>query len=198
MWQESESRLSDFSRVSLLVRSQIRLSLADEASKSWLHLERDFLETDYRTIRDRQMETLEKEDGMLVKDSVRELRGKLHLEAQEVVNEQRCVFSAGAGRLDSFADLLKHWMYAPGCMVQYGLGECAGYHDVCKGAICKAFAVLAACEWDLPANHDVKMTIFQSPNRRSLAWADYPSRQSANPTYESLRERSKLANRNAL
>ena len=89
MWQESGSRVDDFERVSLLVRSQIRVSLVDEVSKTWLHLEHDFLETDYRTIRDRQMELLEKEDGMLARPAIRELREKLGREAYDVLSEQR-------------------------------------------------------------------------------------------------------------
>jgi engulfment/cell motility protein 1 len=89
MWHESESRLDDFSRVSLLVRSQVELSLTDEASKTWLHLEKDFLDADYKSIRDRQMEQLEKEDGMLSRPSVTELRHKLGREAYELMSEQR-------------------------------------------------------------------------------------------------------------
>ena len=89
MWQESESRLSDIERVSFLVRSQLHLSLADESGKTWLHLEHDFLETDYREIRDRQMELLEKEDGMLSRPAIRELKDKLGREAYMVMTEQR-------------------------------------------------------------------------------------------------------------
>jgi len=89
MWQESESRLDDFPKVSLLVRSQIRPALADEASKTWLNLEKDFLETDYRTIRDRQMELLDKEDGMVSRPSIMELRDKLGREAYDLLSEQR-------------------------------------------------------------------------------------------------------------
>jgi hypothetical protein len=68
--------------------------LSDEASKSWLNLEKDFLELDYRTVRDRQMEMLEQEDGMLNRPSVRELREKLGREAYEVLADQRCVIKA--------------------------------------------------------------------------------------------------------
>ena len=89
MWQESESRLPDFGRLSLLVRSQVQLSLAEEAIKTWLHLERDFLDADYRTIRDRQMEQLEKEDGMLNLPTVRALREQVGREAYDVLAEQR-------------------------------------------------------------------------------------------------------------
>ena len=91
MWSESESRLPDFGRLSLLVRSQVQISLADEAGKTWLHLERDFLEAAYRSIRDRQMELLEKEDGMLARPTVRALREKVGREAYDVLAEQRSV-----------------------------------------------------------------------------------------------------------
>jgi engulfment/cell motility protein 1 len=89
MWHESGSKVDDLGRVSFLVRSQIRLSLTDEASKSWLHLERDFLEAPYATIRERQMEILEREDGTMNRSAVKQLREKLNGEAQDVMMEQR-------------------------------------------------------------------------------------------------------------
>jgi engulfment/cell motility protein 1 len=89
MWTESESRLEDFERLSSLVRSQTRQSLADESSKTWLHVEKDFLESGYRSIRDRQMEMLEKEDGMLSRPAIRELRDKLGQDAYDILSEQR-------------------------------------------------------------------------------------------------------------
>jgi engulfment/cell motility protein 1 len=91
MWHESGSKVDDLGRVTFLVRSQIRLSLADEGSKTWLHLERDFLETPYATIRERQMEVLEKEDGTMNRPAVKLLREKLNVEAQDVMMEQRYV-----------------------------------------------------------------------------------------------------------
>lgn len=89
MWVDSESRLPDFDRLSFLVRTQTRLTLTDEANKTWLHLEKDFLESDYRSIRDVQMEMLEKEDGMLTRPSVKQLREKLGIDAYGVLAEQR-------------------------------------------------------------------------------------------------------------
>ncbi|ORX39155.1 hypothetical protein BD324DRAFT_618673 [Kockovaella imperatae] len=89
MWSESESRLPDFGRLSLLVRSHVYLSLADEVAKTWLNLEQDFLETEYRSIRDRQMELLEKEDGMLTRPTVRALREKVGRAAYDVLADQR-------------------------------------------------------------------------------------------------------------
>lgn len=89
MWTDSESRLPDFDRVAFLVRYQVRLTLSDEAAKTWLHLERDFLEADYRSIRDKQMETMEREDGLLSRPSVKELKERLSKEAYDVLSEQR-------------------------------------------------------------------------------------------------------------
>lgn len=97
MWAESESRLPDLARVTLLVHSQVRLSLEDEAGKTWLNLEKDLLESEYSVIRDRQMQMLEKEDGMMGKKAVRELRDKVGGEAYEVMSEQRWVKFWGSG-----------------------------------------------------------------------------------------------------
>lgn len=92
MWHESESRSTDFARLSNLVRSQIVFSLANESQATWLSLEQDLLESDYAVIRERQMEMLEKEDGMMGKEGVRGLREILGKEAYEVVSDQRSVF----------------------------------------------------------------------------------------------------------
>lgn len=89
MWQDSESRLDDFERLSYLVTSQVRLTLAHEHTKTWLNLENDFLGTDYRNIRDGQMEMIDKEDGLLERPAVNDLREKVRREAYEVVSDQR-------------------------------------------------------------------------------------------------------------
>lgn len=89
MWQDSESRLDDFERLSYLVTSQVRLTLANEHTKTWLNLENDFLGTDYRNIRDGQMEMIDKEDGLLERAAVNDLREKVRREAYEVVSDQR-------------------------------------------------------------------------------------------------------------
>ena len=61
----------------------------EEHAKSWLDAERDMMETPYGVIRDRQMELLEREDGMMERDGVKELRAGLVEEAGEVLGEQR-------------------------------------------------------------------------------------------------------------
>lgn len=116
MWHESGSKLEDLGRVSFLVRSQIRLSLTDEASKTWLHLERDFLETPYTTIRERQMEVLEKEDGTMNRPGVKLLREKLGKDAEQVMKEQRYVGTTVA----------RSWMM----LKVSGLGACFKEHGL--------------------------------------------------------------------
>jgi engulfment/cell motility protein 1 len=89
MWSESGAATSDFGRVSALVRSQVKEALRDEASRSWFDVESDFLESDYRVVRDRQMRELETEDDFTSKASIRNLRGRLYRESYEFVRQQR-------------------------------------------------------------------------------------------------------------
>lgn len=125
MWQESNSRIPDFYRLIQLIRSHLTLTLSpantsliattttttrsfssqtvliDEPLpkfiKTWFDLERDFLTTDYRTIRDRQMNLLEKEGGMMRRSGVKGLKEKVGKEAWDVVCEQRvgCMLQGG-------------------------------------------------------------------------------------------------------
>ncbi|UZJ55154.1 hypothetical protein CBS101457_004474 [Exobasidium rhododendri] len=89
IWSESGAGVGDFGRVSALVRSQVREALRNEASKTWFEIEADFLESDYRTVRDRQMKELELEDDFTSKASIRNLRGRLYRESYEFVRQQR-------------------------------------------------------------------------------------------------------------
>lgn len=89
IWSESGAAISDFARVSALVRSQVKEALRDEASRTWFDVESDFLESDYRVVRDRQMRELEVEDDFTSKSSVRNLRGRLYRESYEFVRQQR-------------------------------------------------------------------------------------------------------------
>lgn len=125
MWQESNSCTPDFYRLTHLIRSHLTLTLSPtttsliattanttrssssqttsidellpELSKNWFHLEQDFLTTAYRTIRDRQMDFLEKEGGMMRRNAVRSLKKKLGKEVWDVVCEQRvgCMLQGG-------------------------------------------------------------------------------------------------------
>lgn len=65
------------------------MTLQDEQNKTWLNLEQDFIGSDYRNIRDVQMEMIDKEDGLLDRPAVSALREKVKSEAQDVMSEQR-------------------------------------------------------------------------------------------------------------
>ncbi|KAG7094065.1 hypothetical protein E1B28_007685 [Marasmius oreades] len=89
MWSESGSASGDFARVAALVRSQVKVSLEDEGQRPWHEVEQDFLECEYRAVRDRQMKELELEDDLLNKVPVRNLRAKIYKESYEFVRQQR-------------------------------------------------------------------------------------------------------------
>ncbi|KAG6821202.1 hypothetical protein H0H93_004023 [Arthromyces matolae] len=89
MWTESGAATEDFTRVSALVRSQIKAALRSENVRPWHEVEHDFNEQEYRDVRDRQMKELELEDDLLSKVPVRNLRSKLYKESYEFVKQQR-------------------------------------------------------------------------------------------------------------
>ncbi|KAG8220969.1 ELMO/CED-12 family-domain-containing protein [Butyriboletus roseoflavus] len=89
MWSESGSARGDFGRVTALTRSQVKVALQRENAKPWHVLEQDFLEYEYRAVRDRQMQELEAEDDLLSKVPVRNLKEKLMRESAEFVRQQR-------------------------------------------------------------------------------------------------------------
>ncbi|KAF6761645.1 ELMO/CED-12 family-domain-containing protein [Ephemerocybe angulata] len=89
MWAESGAAVNeDFTRVSDLVRSQIKASLRNEHVRQWHEVESDF-NCEYQKVRDRQMQELELEDKILSKVPVRNLRAKLYKESYEFVRQQR-------------------------------------------------------------------------------------------------------------
>lgn len=89
MWTDSGAATADFDRVAALVRSQVKVTLVDEASKSWLDLEKSFLESEYSEVRDRQMRELELEDDFEANPSIQALRAKLYQENWEFMRQQR-------------------------------------------------------------------------------------------------------------
>ncbi|KAF9461210.1 ELMO/CED-12 family-domain-containing protein [Collybia nuda] len=94
MWSESGAASGDFTRVVALVRSQVKVALRSENVRAWHEVEHDFIEREYRSVRDRQMKELELEDDLLSKIPVRNLRAKLYKESYEFVRQQRiqCLF----------------------------------------------------------------------------------------------------------
>ncbi|KZT55823.1 hypothetical protein CALCODRAFT_556244 [Calocera cornea HHB12733] len=89
MWNESSATLPDFPRVAALVRSQVKVVLKSESTTSWFEVEREMLESEYRKVRERQMEKLELEDDLLNKAPVRRLREDLYNESFNFVRDQR-------------------------------------------------------------------------------------------------------------
>lgn len=71
MWSDSGAAATDFPRVASLVRSQVKVALRDETDRPWHEVEQEFLESEYRAVRDRQMKELELEDDLLNKVPVR-------------------------------------------------------------------------------------------------------------------------------
>jgi engulfment/cell motility protein 1 len=89
MWNESGAATGDFTRIIALARSQVKVALRRENVRAWHDVEHDFLECEYRAVRDRQMKELEQEDDLLSKIPVRNLRAKLYKESYEFVRQQR-------------------------------------------------------------------------------------------------------------
>ena len=90
MWSDSGATSTDFNRVASLVASQyvsretlpdfplkanvvlrVKVALRRENERPWHEVEHDFLESEYRAVRDRQMRELELEDDLLNKVPVR-------------------------------------------------------------------------------------------------------------------------------
>ncbi|KAH9940806.1 ELMO/CED-12 family-domain-containing protein [Epithele typhae] len=89
MWNESASSTGDFPRLVALTRSQVKVALKRENIRPWHEVEQEFLECEYRLVRDRQMKELEMEDDIMSKVPIRNLRAKLYKESFEFVRQQR-------------------------------------------------------------------------------------------------------------
>ncbi|OCH96256.1 hypothetical protein OBBRIDRAFT_229080 [Obba rivulosa] len=89
MWNESGAARDDFPRMAALTRSQVKVALRRENIRPWHEVEQDFLECEYRAVRDRQMQELEMEDDIMSKVPIRALRAKMYKESFEFVRQQR-------------------------------------------------------------------------------------------------------------
>ncbi|EJF64399.1 hypothetical protein DICSQDRAFT_54246 [Dichomitus squalens LYAD-421 SS1] len=89
MWNESGASIGDFPRLVALTRSQVKVALKRENIRPWHEVEQEFLECEYRAVRDRQMQELEMEDDIMSKVPIRNLRAKLYKESFEFVRQQR-------------------------------------------------------------------------------------------------------------
>lgn len=70
MWNSSGATTTDFSRVGVLVRSQVKAALRNER-RGWADVQKEFDQADYTRVRDRQMQELALEDELLSKAPVR-------------------------------------------------------------------------------------------------------------------------------
>lgn len=66
-----EASTSDFSKVSALVRSQLRVTLKSEGVKDIFEFDRVMLGTPYHVIRDRRLKELEWADDLLGREAIR-------------------------------------------------------------------------------------------------------------------------------
>lgn len=66
-----EATTSDFSKVSALVRSQLRATLKSDGVKDIYSFDRVMLGTPYAIIRDRRLKELEWADDLLGKEAIR-------------------------------------------------------------------------------------------------------------------------------
>jgi engulfment/cell motility protein 1 len=72
-----------------LTAHRVKLALRDESTRAWHEVEADFVQAEYRAVRDRQMRELEDEDALLARAPVRALREKLYNASAEFVRQQR-------------------------------------------------------------------------------------------------------------
>ena len=71
MFHDMEATMYDFSKVSALVRSQIRYALKIESVKTMFEFDKVILETPYQVIRDRRLKELEWADDLLGREAIR-------------------------------------------------------------------------------------------------------------------------------
>ncbi|ORX52908.1 hypothetical protein BCR36DRAFT_582317 [Piromyces finnis] len=96
LWHGSEINQNqtseDLIRVSLLVRSQFRFSIAKSelcGAEALEQFSEDMLNTSYQIIKERHIKELELEDDLMSKVPIRHLRERLYKESYEFVKEQR-------------------------------------------------------------------------------------------------------------
>ncbi|KAJ2959398.1 hypothetical protein NQZ79_g5141 [Umbelopsis isabellina] len=89
MFRDMEAATSDFSKVSALVRSQIKYALKNENAKTLFEFDKIMIETPYQVIRDRRLKELEWADDLLGREAIRNLRQRLYKESYEFVKQQR-------------------------------------------------------------------------------------------------------------
>ncbi|KAI8137265.1 ELMO/CED-12 family-domain-containing protein [Fennellomyces sp. T-0311] len=89
LFQDMEATTSDFSKVSALVRSQLRATLKSDGIKDIYEFDRVMLGTPYSVIRDRRLKELEWADDLLGREAIRNLRNRLNKQSFDFIKRQR-------------------------------------------------------------------------------------------------------------
>ncbi|CAO3623991.1 unnamed protein product [Cunninghamella blakesleeana] len=89
LFQDMEATNSDFSKVSALVRSQLRAVLKSESGKDIGEFERAMSGTPYQIIRDRRLKELEWADDLLGREAIKNLRARLNKQSYDFIKKQR-------------------------------------------------------------------------------------------------------------
>ncbi|KAI8874766.1 hypothetical protein K501DRAFT_204031, partial [Backusella circina FSU 941] len=89
IFHDMEATTYDFSKVSALVRSQLRSALNNEASKDIGEFDRIMFGTPYQVIRDRRLKELEWADDLLGRDAISNIRTRLSKQSYEFLKKQR-------------------------------------------------------------------------------------------------------------
>ncbi|KAG0172834.1 hypothetical protein DFQ28_009796 [Apophysomyces sp. BC1034] len=89
IFHDMEATSADFSKVSALVRSQLRSVLKSEGIKDIYEFDRIMLGTPYQVIRDRRLKELEWADDLLGREAIRNLRTRLNKQSYEFIKKQR-------------------------------------------------------------------------------------------------------------
>ncbi|CAO3681127.1 unnamed protein product [Rhizopus stolonifer] len=89
IFHDMEATAYDFSKVSALVRSQLRSALNNNAVKDIQDFDRNMFGTPYQVIRDRRLKELEWADDLLGRDAISNLRTRLSKQSYEFLKKQR-------------------------------------------------------------------------------------------------------------
>ncbi|KAI7892986.1 ELMO/CED-12 family-domain-containing protein [Mucor mucedo] len=87
IFRDMEATTFDFSKVSALVRSQLRSAFA--STKDIVEFDRNMFNTPYQVIRDRRLKELEWADDLLGRDAISNLRTRLSKQSYEFLKKQR-------------------------------------------------------------------------------------------------------------
>ncbi|KAI8997175.1 ELMO/CED-12 family-domain-containing protein [Pilobolus umbonatus] len=89
IFHDMEATTHDFSKVSALVRSQLRAALNNDSVKDIQEFDRTMFGTPYQVIRDRRLKELEWADDLLGRDAISNLRTRLSKQSYEFLKKQR-------------------------------------------------------------------------------------------------------------